>query len=56
MTALAAVLLGLLGVAYAVWPRRGLAERGIGLEAGPVPNEGEVAEALRRWSEAAGEL
>ncbi len=56
MTALIAVLLGLLGVAYAVWPRRRSAERAIGLEADPAPTEDEVAEALRRWSEAAGEL
>ncbi len=54
--ALTAVLLGLLGVTYAVWPRRRSADRALELEAGPMPNEGEIVEALRRWSEAAGEL
>lgn len=56
MTALTAVLLGLLAVAYAVWPRRRSADGALGLEADPLSNEGEVVEALRRWSEAAGEL
>ncbi len=56
MTALLVVLLGLLGVVYAAWPGRSSAVRSGGLLPEPDPNAEEIAAALRRWSEAAGEL
>ncbi len=56
MTALLAILLGVLGVVYAAWPWPTSASRSGGLQPDPEPDEGEIAAALRRWSEAAGEL
>lgn len=56
MTALLVILLGVLGAVYAAWPRPSPTGRSGGLAADPEPDEGEIAAALRGWSEAAGEL
>lgn len=56
MTALLVVLLGLVGLAYAAWPGRSSGAGPHDLEADRQPSEDEVTAALRRWSEAAGEL
>ncbi len=56
MTALLVILLGVLGLVYAAWPRPAPAGRPDELEPDPEPDPGATAAALRRWSEAAGEL
>ncbi len=56
MITLLTIVLGALGVAYAVWPARRGGRGELTAKFGPAASDAQAAAVLRRWSQASGEL